>query len=42
MEYDAPGDPYEPTKKLIDLTLQNILSAANKRLRPHAFEWQVT
>jgi sugar phosphate isomerase/epimerase len=24
MEYDAPGDPYEPTKKLIDLTLQNI------------------
>ena len=24
MEYDAPGDPYEPTKKLIELTLQNI------------------
>jgi sugar phosphate isomerase/epimerase len=24
MEYDAPGDPYEPTKNLIELTLQNI------------------
>jgi sugar phosphate isomerase/epimerase len=24
MEYDAPGDPYAPTKKLIELTLQNI------------------
>jgi sugar phosphate isomerase/epimerase len=24
MEYDAPGDPYPPTKKLIELTLQNI------------------
>jgi sugar phosphate isomerase/epimerase len=24
IEYDAPGDPYEPTKKLIELTLQNI------------------
>jgi sugar phosphate isomerase/epimerase len=24
MEYDAPGDPYAPTKKLIELTLQNL------------------
>jgi sugar phosphate isomerase/epimerase len=24
MEYDAPGDPYPPTQKLIELTLQNI------------------
>jgi sugar phosphate isomerase/epimerase len=24
MEYDAPGDPYPPTKKLIELTLQNL------------------
>ncbi len=24
MEYDQPGDPYAPTKKLIELTLQNI------------------
>jgi hypothetical protein len=24
MEYDQPGDPYPATKKLIEMTLQNI------------------